>query len=87
MQEGSRIRNILANQYIKNYQHNGDWKFLSDIEGAYSAVIWDQERKLIHLISDRYSTVLLFWTYTQEVFIWGTELKDIHRSPKFSDTY
>jgi asparagine synthase (glutamine-hydrolysing) len=80
---GIKDPEILANQYIKNYQHNSDWKFLSDIEGAYSVVIWDRDRRQIHLISDRYSTVLLFWTYTQGVFIWGTELKIFTAHPNF----
>lgn len=75
---------ILADMYTENRGKNPDWKFLRNIDGTYTAVIWDKDNKKIHLISDRYSSQLLFWTLTNGLFIWGTELKIFPVHPEFS---
>jgi asparagine synthase (glutamine-hydrolysing) len=75
---------VLSDLYIQNYRKVNDWKFLAHIDGSYSAVIWDETNKKIHLISDRYSSVLLYCALLKHNFIWGTELKIFPAHPYFS---
>jgi asparagine synthase (glutamine-hydrolysing) len=73
----------LADAYVRSREQYSSGDFLKEIEGLYSAVIWDK-KKQVHLISDWYCTMLLYWTKVDGVFIWGTKLTVFPAHPKFS---
>lgn len=60
---------------LEMYKKNNDFNFLKEIDGIYSAVIYDSNEKKIHLISDRYGLRHLYWTRNNDYLAWGSEVK------------
>lgn len=65
------------------YQRHDDFDFLKNIDGIYSAVIYDQARGKVLLISDRYGLRHLFWTSANGEFAWSSEVKAMLAVPNF----
>jgi asparagine synthase (glutamine-hydrolysing) len=63
-------------------QHN-DFSFLGEIDGFYSAVIYDAPKRKIHLIPDRYGLRFLFWADMNGHLAWASELKAFLALPYF----
>ncbi len=68
---------------IKCYCNNSNFNFLQDIDGIYSAVIYDSINKKVHLITDRYGYRYLFWSVQNGCLVWGSELKIMLEMPFF----
>ncbi|MBE9222658.1 hypothetical protein IQ215_08095 [Cyanobacterium stanieri LEGE 03274] len=66
------------------YCTNKSLSFLKDIDGLYSAVIYDTVTNKLHLISDRYGWKHLYWTTYKESLVWGCEAKVILELPNFT---
>lgn len=55
-------------------RHN-TFDFLKDIDGIFSAIIYDQREKKIHLVTDRYGFKHLYWTIYNGELYWFSEVK------------
>lgn len=62
---------LLANIYTKIRSLN----FLHDVDGYFSAVIYDRLLGVIYLITDRYGLKPLYWSCAGGNLIWSSELK------------
>lgn len=67
----SSDRSFLADCYAAK----GSFAFLKDIDGCYSAVLYDKDTNRVHLITDRYGFKPLYWSVVKENLIWSSELK------------
>ena len=63
------------------YRSEKDFAFLADIDGIYSAVIYDSHRKQVHLVTDRYGLRHLYWTVLGDSFSWFSETKALLALP------
>lgn len=59
------------------YENNQLDDFLNKLDGYFCAVIYDQNKKQIKLISDRYGMRMLYWYYSEGQFSWASEVKGI----------
>ncbi|MDT5271969.1 MAG: hypothetical protein QOH49_4155 [Acidobacteriota bacterium] len=65
------------------YRRDGDFDFLKAIDGIYSAVIYDEPARRVHLVSDRYGLRHLFWTTHAGGLAWASEVKAMLALPGF----
>lgn len=65
------------------YQNEADFGFLREIDGIYSAVIYDTIANRVHLITDRYGIGYLYWTVCDRRLLWGSETKVFLAHPRF----
>lgn len=63
-----------------------DFSFLKEIDGIYSAVIYDSQKQKIYLISDRYGLCHLYWMIKDNNFVWASEVKAMLTWPTFTPT-
>jgi len=56
---------------------------LADLDGAFVAVVWDDRRQTLHLITDRFGTRQLFWTRRGDTLAWASESKAFLALPGF----
>lgn len=66
------------------YRVNDDFSFLKQIDGCYSAVIYDTHKQKAHLITDRYGLSFIYWSIQNGRLFWGSELKAMLAFPDFS---
>ncbi|MBC7228960.1 MAG: hypothetical protein H5T74_01015 [Actinobacteria bacterium] len=59
------------------------FSFLKNLNGVFSAVVYDSELKRIHLITDRYGLRFLFWTMHEGRLAWASEAKAMLALPGF----
>ncbi|URQ99027.1 hypothetical protein LOC50_01550 [Pseudoalteromonas sp. SCSIO 43095] len=59
------------------YHHNLLDSFLNKLDGYFCAVIYDQNKKQVKLISDRYGMRMLYWYWNKGQFAWASEVKAI----------
>lgn len=57
--------------------------FLKEIDGLFSAIVYDSFQQKVYLIADRYGLRHLYWTAHREYLAWGTEMKTITAMPGF----
>lgn len=72
---------ILLNLYEQN---RNDFNFLKEIDGIYTAVIYDTNQEKVNLIADRYGLRHLYWTIHENNLIWSSELKAFLSLPNFN---
>jgi asparagine synthase (glutamine-hydrolysing) len=84
------VRNYNISKYdddpsilLQLYKLNYDFSFLKDIDGIFSAVIYDENLKKVHLITDRYGLRHLYWTVCKNSLIWCSEIKALLAFPEF----
>lgn len=65
------------------YRRDNDFDFLKLIDGVYAAVVYDEPRRLVHLVSDRYGLRHLYWTTHAGGLAWASEVKAMLRLPGF----
>jgi asparagine synthase (glutamine-hydrolysing) len=65
------------------YREHRDWSFLREIDGIFSAVIYDSTRMRIHLIDDRYGMRHLYWTRYRGGLAWSSEVKAVLALPGY----
>jgi len=61
--------------FLQLYKANCDLNFLKDIDGVYSAVLYDKKENKVQLITDRYGLKLLYWGIINDGLVWSSELK------------
>lgn len=59
------------------YKQNLLDSFLNKLDGYFCAVIYDQNKKQVKLISDRYGMRMLYWYWNEGLFAWSSEVKGI----------
>jgi asparagine synthase (glutamine-hydrolysing) len=59
------------------------FRFLRQINGIYSAVLYDVERRLLYLITDRYGLCHMYWTEQGGRLAWASEYKAFLALPAF----
>lgn len=52
-------------------------KCLNKLDGYFCAVMYDEKKQKVKLISDRYGMRFLYWYHNAGVFAWGSEVKAI----------
>lgn len=57
------------------YRQDGGFGSLKDVDGIFSAVVYDEQARRVHLVSDRYGLRHLFWTTHAGGFAWASEVK------------
>jgi asparagine synthase (glutamine-hydrolysing) len=65
------------------FKQNPDFSFLKQIDGIYSAVIYDSLQQNVYLMTDRYGLRQLYWTVHQGSLAWGSEAKAMLALPGF----
>ncbi len=64
------------NELLSNiYNSTGSFEFLKDIDGYYTAVLYDKKEKIVYLITDRYGFKPLYWGLINGDLTWSSELK------------
>jgi asparagine synthase (glutamine-hydrolysing) len=59
----------------KSYQKQGI-ACLKELKGTFSLVIYDKEKQMLYIAKDKIGTLPLYFTQTDEKFIFGTHLRD-----------
>jgi asparagine synthase (glutamine-hydrolysing) len=57
------------------YRSTRSFRFLKDIDGYYAAVMYDNKKQKVHLISDRFGLRPLYWGILKGDLVWSCELK------------
>lgn len=65
----------------RGYRERGDFSFLAEVDGFFSAVLYEPAAGRVHLIADRHGFRQLFWTVRDGQLWWGTELKAAFELP------
>lgn len=60
---------------LELYLLKPDLTFLKDIDGGYSAVIFDERKNKLFLITDRYCRQHLYWSKFRDGIAWSSEIK------------
>lgn len=60
---------------LQLYERDGNLDFLRQVDGLFSAVIYDAARQQVHLTTDRYGLRRLHWTVHRGGLWWGSEVK------------
>ncbi|MFH1539632.1 MAG: asparagine synthase-related protein, partial [bacterium] len=66
------------------YKKHKDFSFLKDIDGFYSASLYDVARHKVFLITDRYGVRHIYWTVNDGNIAWSSEVKAFLALPEFS---
>lgn len=66
------------------YRAHGNFDFLADVDGFYSAAVYDSNRACVYLISDRYGLRHLYWAVQGGRLAWASEVKAMLALPDFS---
>ena len=82
--EYSSDLSILA--FLFQQHKDTDFSFLKEIDGIYSAVIYDSQKQKIYLISDRYGLCHLYWMIRDNCLVWASEVTTMLAWPAFSPT-
>ena len=70
------VTSTTDNELLVNiYNATRSFKFLRDIDGCYTAVLYDQEINKVYLITDRYGFKPLYWRIINEDLAWSSEVK------------
>lgn len=69
---------------LELYRRDKEFSFLNQIDGTYSAVVYDSKTASVHLISDRYGLRHLFWTVVGSSLVWASEVKGVLAFPGFA---
>ena len=56
-------------------------KFLNKLNGQFAFVLYDRRRKLVFCVRDQLGIIPLYYTCTQDTFIFGSEIKAILQHP------
>jgi asparagine synthase (glutamine-hydrolysing) len=57
------------------YSNHENFSFLKNIDGIYSAVIYDKKKQQVHFITDRYGLRHLYWSKKGRNIAWASEVK------------
>lgn len=67
-------------------QRGSEFGFLRDLSGVYTAVVHDQRRQRLLLVTDRHGLRHLYWTVHDGRLVWASELKAFLALPGFRPT-
>jgi len=67
----------LSKAMIKAYIANQLDAFLNKLDADFCAVLYDQNKKILKLISDRYGVKMLYWYFHNNQIVWSSEVKGI----------
>jgi asparagine synthase (glutamine-hydrolysing) len=65
------------------FKQSRDFSFLRQIDGIFSAAIYDSIEQKVYLITDRYGLRHLYWTVHKGGLVWGSEVKAMLALPGF----
>ena len=65
------------------FKDSRDFSFLKQIDGIFSAVIYDSVGQKIYLVIDRYGLRHLYWTVHKHSLVWASEVKAMLALPDF----
>jgi asparagine synthase (glutamine-hydrolysing) len=65
------------------YREYPEFGFLADIDGIFSAVVYDPARNCVFLLSSRHGFSPLFWSRQGDTLIWSSEVKAFLEHPEF----
>jgi asparagine synthase (glutamine-hydrolysing) len=69
--------------FLALYQRDPSFTFLKQINGIYSAVLYDRAKQQIYLISDRYGLRPFYWAKIGRSLAWASEAKAFLAMPSF----
>lgn len=61
--------------FLNIYNMTKSFDFLKDIDGYYTAVLYDNQNKFVYLITDRYGFKPFYWGLIKKNLVWSSELK------------
>jgi asparagine synthase (glutamine-hydrolysing) len=70
-----------AELLLRLYVSDSEFNFLKHIDGGFAAVIYDESRDMVFLISDRYGRQHLYWTHYMGGIAWSSEVKAFSALP------
>ena len=73
-----------AANFHAQYESDPNFGFLRGIDAIYSAVVYDEPRQLLHLITDRYGLRHLYWAQKGDQIAWASEVKAFTALPWFT---
>ena len=65
------------------YKDASDLPTLKQIDGIFSAAIYDSKRQVVHLVTDRFGLRHLYWVVHEGGFFWTSEVKAVVALPGF----
>jgi len=74
---------LLAGIYARG-GHRGDWAALASLDGIYSAVVYDEACRTVHVIVDRLGMRFIHWTIVDGCFAWATSSSAFLALPGFT---
>ena len=78
------ITNDPAGFLLAQYSLSRSFDFCKNVNGVFSAVIYDGAEKKIHCITDRFGLHYLYWSCAKGRFCWASELKAFIGLPWFN---
>jgi len=60
---------------VNIYNKTKSFGFLRDIDGCYTAIVYDKKEKQVYLITDRYGFKPLYWGIINDDLVWSSEVK------------
>src|SRR5260370_36906393 len=73
----------LFRSILRLYEEKGE-ECVQDLNGQWSFAIWDSKRERLFLSRDRLGVRPLFYTVTEDAFVFGSEIKSIFALPNVS---
>ena len=71
-----KVASNTDNELLVNiYGKTGSFDFLRDVDGYYTAVIYDKKKRQVYCITDRYGFKPLYWGTINSNLVWSSELK------------
>lgn len=67
-------------------ERDSSFRTLGEIDGFFSAVIFDPQKNKLFLVTDRYGLRHLYWTHHGDGVAWSSEVKAFLELPRFSST-
>jgi asparagine synthase (glutamine-hydrolysing) len=72
-----------AELFARLFRQDSRADFLEDIDGIYSAVVFDKRSRLVHFFTDRYGLQFLYYSQIGATLAWSSETKAFLAVPGF----
>lgn len=82
--EPAFLGELYDHEVCRRVDERGDWRALERLDGIWSAVIYDEPRRLVHLVADRLGMRFLHWTIAEGRLAWATSSSAFLALPGFS---
>jgi len=83
--EGGVAAAPVAERLLRRFLAGGD-AALRGLNGVYAVAVWEERRKRLTIVNDRYGFLHLYWWRSADALLFATEAKAISQDPGFDRT-